>query len=391
MQDLHPLLPNLRHVAATLAVLRLGSVTAASSALNLTQPAISQAVSRLEQQLGVMLFYRESSGMVGTPALHRAVPHLSRLLEHVHAGLAETGSEAGHQVTATHLRAVLDLTSHGSLAAAARARATSRATLHRPIRELQNVLGVALLEATSHGLRPTRTALRLARRVHLACVEWRASCSEVSEQTGRATGMTIIGAMPLARSVVVPAALLALAEAYPAHRISVLDGPYESMLEALLGGQADLLVGALRETTSSQVSQTPLFDDPLIVVARAGHPLARQTARARALRMSAWIAPRASSPLRRRFDELIGHSGPTTAIECNSLVAARELLLSSDRLMLTSQHQVRRELVSGTLERIAHPFGEMSRTIGLTQRRDWVPTTAQRFLLQQLQAEAARL
>jgi DNA-binding transcriptional LysR family regulator len=203
--------------------------------------------------------------------------------------------------------------------------------------------------------------------------------------------MTVIGAMPLARSVLVPGALLALSDAFPAHRISILDGPYESMLAALLDGRADLLVGALREAPSSQVFQTALFEDPLIVVGRSGHPLQGRSTTAAQLRDAAWIAPRESSPLRRQFDHLIGHNGYRAPIECNSLVAARELLMASDRLMLISRHQVRREIEAGILVAVPHPFGAISRLIGLTRRRDWVPTTAQAFLMETLFTEAAKV
>lgn len=382
-------LPNLRHVAAALAVRRVGTVTRASLALNLTQPAVSQALERLERQTGGMLFYREASGMVPTPALERAAPYLERLLEDVRQGLTDAGATSERSVTATQLRAILDLSEHGSLAAAARARSTSRATLHRPIRELQAVLGIPLLESTSHGLRPTRTATRLARRIHLAAAAWRAARAEVSAHGGPERGSTVIGAMPLARSVVVPQALLALARTYPSHRISILDGAYESLFEALLDGRADILVGALRDAAPPSVLQTPLLDDPLVIVGRFDHPLARSPATRRALRAAAWVAPRANSPLRRRFDDLVGGDGDFAPIECNSLVAARELLLSSDRLLLVSRHQVRRDVDSGVLAQVQHPFGPMSRAIGLTQRRDWIPTTAQRCLLSHLVSEAS--
>ena len=56
---------------------------------------------------------------------------------------------------------------------------------------------------------------------------------------------------------------------------------------------------------------------------------------------------------------------PTTPIECNSLIAARALLLESDRIMLLSAHQIHYELKAGLLVALPHPAGNVVRPIGL--------------------------
>ncbi len=389
-------LPNLRHLAATVAVLHRGSVSAAARAIHLTQPAVTQAVANIEAELGGCVFDRSAFGVSATPAGRRAGLRLERALEHVSTGLteagasrAEGGSRAEYRVTATQLKAVAEVAAAGGIASAARGLGTTRATLHRPVRELESTLGVALLEATSHGVRPTRAAQRLARRVHLAASEWLQARAEMTAESGVERGATVIGAMPLARSVIVPAAVLAFVALYPSHRIGVLDGPYESMLEALRHGRADWLVGALRTVIPEDVEQQPLFDDPLAVVARVGHAfVGRAHVSAQALRSQAWVAPRPHSPLRRRFDALIGVNAAAAPIECNSLVAARSILLASDRLMIASTHQVRHELDAGLMALINHPFGRLTRSIGITRRRDWEPTAAQKVLLALLMEEA---
>ncbi len=365
--------------------------------MHVTQPAVTQAVASLEKAVGGRLFERHPHGVDATPVGNRVAVRLERALEQVALGLIEAGAPLGSRgalsrsVTTTQLRAVAEVVSAGGIAAAARSVGTTRATLHRPVRELESVLDVVLLESTSHGIRPTRAAERLARRIRLAESEWLQACAEVAEHEGEERGATVIGAMPLARSVIVPAAVLAFAEQFPSHRVGVLDGPYESMLEALQQGRADWLVGALRDYAPNDVIQTILFEDPLAIVGRIGHPLVGHHAiSAKALKAQAWIAPRPASPLRRQFDLLIGAGGPVAPIECNSLVAARSFLLASDRLMLSSTHQVRHELNSGLLSTVSHPFGALTRTIGITQRRDWEPTPTQSVLLKLLRLEAGK-
>jgi DNA-binding transcriptional LysR family regulator len=221
--------------------------------------------------------------------------------------------------------------------------------------------------------------------------------AEVSAAAGAESGQTVIGAMPLGRSFMVPETVLRFAARRPQHRVSILDGPYDSLLDALRRGRADVLVGALREQTPSDVLQEHLFDDPLAIIVRRGHPLEKMTGGGRrappvaALAGFPWIAPRAGSPLRRHFERLFSGAStrpPAAAIECNSLIAARALLLRSDRAMLLSEQQARHELAAGELVALAHPAGRVVRAIGLTLRRDWQPTAVQAELLDILRTVA---
>jgi LysR family transcriptional regulator of gallate degradation len=160
-------------------------------------------------------------------------------------------------------------------------------------------------------------------------------------------------------------------------------------------GKADVLVGALREPApASDVVQQRLFEDPLAIVLRSAHPLVRQRrATVRELASYPWIVGREGSPLRQRFVELFAGSGvepPANPVECNSLAAARELLMGSDRVMLASAQQVRRELDTRLLALLPHPHGTVTRSIGLTMRQDWQPTERQRVLLDLLRTTAEK-
>ncbi len=54
---------NIRHLEFFIAVVEFGSVNAAAKELNVTQPAVSVALRKLEEELGVILFVRDSRGM----------------------------------------------------------------------------------------------------------------------------------------------------------------------------------------------------------------------------------------------------------------------------------------------------------------------------------------
>jgi LysR family transcriptional regulator, regulator for genes of the gallate degradation pathway len=391
---------NLRHLALFEQVVRRGSVSAAARAANLSQPAVTQAVAHVESALGARLLARSYTGLTLTAAGQVAAARIERALQGLREALAMVRSRAEEGVagdalrgiTSTQLAALLAVAEEGAFARAARRTGRARAAVHRAARQLERSLGRELFELTSFGVRPTRDAEKLAHRARLALAEIAQAEAEVAALEGTGSGSTTIGAMPLARSVLVARAVLEFAAERPEHGITILDGPYESMLAALRRGSADVLVGALRDPPPYEdILQEHLFDDPLALVVAARHPLAgRGVPTGASLGRFPWIAPRRDSPLRRHFDALMGRlpRPPAAPIECNSLVAARSMLLASERVMLLSEHQIRHELDAGELVALPHPFGPVSRAIGLTVRRDWRATEVQAQLIEGLRRHA---
>jgi len=393
--------PNLRHLVLFDSVVQRGSVSAAARAAHLSQPAVTQAVGHIEAALGARLLERSYSGLsltgLGNAAAQRIDRALEMLREAVGAVRVRQANAAGSDllsgITSTQLSALIVVVEEGAFARAARRAGRARAAVHRAARQLERSLGTALFESTSFGVRPTREAEKLALRARLAFAEIAQARAEVAAAQGTGSGATTIGAMPLARSALVARAVLEFALVRPEHGISILDGPYESMLAALRRGLADLLVGALRDPIPyDDIEQEHLFDDPLAIVVGAQHALAGGGAPTpAALARFPWIAPRRDSPLRRHFDALVGRldgKRSVAPIECNSLIAARALLLASDRVMLLSEHQIHHELATGQLVALPHPFGPVTRSIGLTVRRDWRPTEVQEQLVAALRRHA---
>ncbi len=213
--------------------------------------------------------------------------------------------------------------------------------------------------------------------------------------SGGESGRTVIGALPLARSYLLPAALLEFTQEHPRHGVAIIEGTYEHLLAGLRSGESDILIGALRDPApAADVLQEHLFDDPLAIIVRAGHPLVRRRrVTAAALGKFQWIAPRAGSPLRVHFNALLASTGlelPSPPLECNSLAAARAFLLESDRIMLLSAHQIHYEMQAGLLVALPHPAGKVVRPIGLTLRRNWHPTSTQQQIARNPAPKRAR-
>jgi LysR family transcriptional regulator of gallate degradation len=396
---------NLRHLHTFGEVARLGSVSAAARAVHISQPAVTQAVAGVERYFGVSLLTRSNTGIALTAAGELCARRIERSISHLRDAVAELARSRNFDFDATrlmrsaHLHALSAVVEHRNFSLAARAQHMSQPSVHRAARELERLIGVQLFEKTSFGITPTREAEKLARRARLAFAEIAQARAEVHALSGGESGRTVIGAMPLARSFLVPNALLEFTQQYPEHSVAIVEGTYEHLLASLRSGEADFLIGALRNPAPvADVAQEHLFDDPLAIIVRAKHPLvSRKRVTVAALSKYPWIVPRAGTPLRAHFHEMFETAGlpaPTRAIECNSLIATRALLLESDRIMLLSAHQIHYELEAGLLVALPHPAGDVERPIGLTMRHDWHPTDSQRTLLEivrRCSAKAARL
>ncbi|MCA0424062.1 MAG: LysR family transcriptional regulator [Proteobacteria bacterium] len=395
-------IPNLRHLRAFCEVAETGSVTEAARRIHLTQPAISQALARLEERVGTPLFEQGTNRMLLTSAGTMLLPRVVRFLDLLRQGTREVRRIAGarskggfanfdHLLTVAQLNALSAMAEAGNFSLAARASGLTQPSIHRAARDLERLTGVALFEKTSQGVELTRAAAVLAQHARLALAELRQGITEIAEALGVDAGSIVIASLPLARSSILPAAIIRFGEDRPHTAISIIEGHYDRLLYGLRHGEIDLLIGALREPAPiGDVVETVLFSDTLQVVARAGHPLAgRSTLTLDDLERYPWVIAPPGAPTRGYFDALFKERDASKAgglIEASSLVLLRGLLTDSDRLTIISGHQIVHEVRLGLLTILPFPLPGSDRRIGLTTRRGWHPTPTQKLFLECLHA-----
>ena len=84
-----------RQLRAFLTIVRCGSLGLAADALHITQPALSRTVRRLEEQLGVQLFERRTTGMELTTFGQALLPHATVLSEEASVAIEQINSLRG--------------------------------------------------------------------------------------------------------------------------------------------------------------------------------------------------------------------------------------------------------------------------------------------------------
>ena len=388
---------NLRHLRAFAAICRLGSITRAAGVVHLSQPAITQGLAGLEVAVGASLFIRHGRGLAPTDEGRILAFRTERAFETLETGLTEAYRRArsprppmvATRLTGAQLRALVAIDDARSFSAAARALGLAQPSIHRAARELELATGLALFETTPSGTAPTRAAIRLSRATRLMLAELRQGVAEIAQRHGRSLPGIRIGALPLARSTVLPGVVDHVTAGTEPLRVQVVDGPYTDLIRALRQGDLDLMVGALRVPCPPDMIQEPMFADRLGVFCGPGHPLLEATEPGSRLTEFPWVLSPVGTPTRAWIDaalpDLVRAALPEL-VETSSMVMVRGLLQSGRRLTVISRNQVATEVRTGLMRELPVALADGPRPIGVTRRADWVPTPAQEAVLEALRS-----
>ena len=381
--------PNLRHLRLALAVAEGGSASYAAEKLRISQPAVTQALAGLEDSFGQKLFDRGPRGLKPNEAGGKLIRRLERAFSRLDPALEAIAPRLVLTVTAAQLRALAAVTEAGNVTLAARHLGLAQPTVQRAVSQIESEAARPLFERTARGLRPLRPTRDLARAARLAFAEFEQARGDLAALIGGDGDHVAIGAMPLSRAAILGPALSRLHKRFPQVPVRVIDGPYPDLLAALLRGEAHVLIGALRfPPPPGEVEQIELFQDRLVIAHQPGHPLAGQSPDLDTLAPYPWIVGAPGSPSREHFERHFGPAAGQGAIETGSVILVREVLLSSDALSLVSERQIAPELARGTLAVLPLRPEGTERAIGLTLRRDFLPTPAQAALIQILREAA---
>lgn len=381
---------NLRHLRVLLAVEDAGSITEAARRCNVSQPAATQAMARLEALAGGQLFQRSKRGGFLTERGRLLVRRARRAMNLLDGGLKGVSPRAAQIVSSSQLTALIAVREAENFTLAARRLGLAQPTVHRAVTQLEQEADRSLFKRMPHGVVATRLCQTVAQAAQLAFAEMDQAAAELAELDGREAGRIVIGALPLARAVLLPQALARFRATRPTLPIIVNDGPYADLLAGLRRGEIDVIVGALRNPAPVEdVVEERLFDDRLLIIAAPDSPLVGRAGLDPAeIADSQWVVPRANSPSRRQFDDFFaaatGGRAPASMIEAGSILLMRELLNSGEFLGCISYWQAEAEIAKGLLARLDVRWDWPARPIGLTHRVDWKPTPAQAALLEAL-------
>jgi LysR family transcriptional regulator of gallate degradation len=384
---------NLRHFRVFLAVAQLRSLTLASEQCRVSQPSVTQTLGKLEHDVGGTLFDRTRQGFFLTDRGTVFEARIGRAMGRLDVALHAVSHRLTITATVAQLQALIAMVEAQNFTLAARSLGHAQSTVHRAIRQIEKEAARPLFERKSFGMMATRPCRALAQAARLAFSEFEQAEAEVAEFDGREVGRIVVGSLPLSRSVILPDALARFRSIRPKQLVTVIDGPYGDLLRGVRRGDIDFMIGALREPLPIEdVTQEVLFEDSLSVLVRPEHPLAAQKNIAlKDLALHAWAVPRSGAPSRLQFDAVFAGSGisiPESLLECGSILLMRELLARTNMIGCISRQQAEAEVRNGLLVKLKVDISWAERPIGLTYRKDWLPTASQSFLLDSIRTAA---
>jgi len=375
----------IRQARVFLAIADSLSVTRAAKTLNRSQTSVTKSLHDLEGQLGVKLFDRSSKG-VSLTAFGECLLARAREAAEAFASAQELVPPLSMQESASTARffrmdvsdrwldAFLAVAEHQNIAVAAEHLGLTPAAVSSSLRKLEDTLHMVLFERTPTAVVPSAFGQSLARYVKLARSYLASGMDEIAGLQGVKRGRIVVGTLPFVRTIIVPRAITRLLEAHPYLDVATVEGPYDDLVTGLRCGDIDLVVGALRGSTSDKdLVEESILEESLAVICRAGHPLTRRKRLGwHDLLEFDWVLPRRDTPTRTRFEKAVSNSGfdgPTHVVETSSLVMVRGLLLESDRITVLSRHQVRYEEKAGLLAALPFELKGTERPLGITRRR----------------------
>ena len=173
-----------------------------------------------------------------------------------------------------HLQLLVAMDDLGSVNRVAAHLNVTQPAVSKTLAQIESGLELPLFERTARGMEPTEHGaclIRHAREILERLATARDDLRDISE--GRITRVSM-GVLPATACVLVPRFIARLEAEVPDVAINVREGTMNTLLPALRAGDVDILVGVLPpKRLPVEFDSELLYEDPLAVVVRQGHPL----------------------------------------------------------------------------------------------------------------------
>ena len=257
-------------------------------------------------------------------------------------------------MTLWQLNTFAEVARTGSVRRAAAALFVTEPSVSAAVAHLQKELGVKLVERQGRGIRLTPAGAELAR--HASQVLGAVDRTRRSvQEAGGGPGHLRLAAVTTAGEYVLPPLLKVFLEARPGVQVSLEVGNRFTVLDKVISRDADVGVGG-RPPDGSPLTGVKFRDNPLVVVGRAGHPLAQlRSVTPRRLSAETWLLREAGSGTRQTTESFLADSGiqPASILNVGSNGAIKGAVAVGLGLALISHDAVAAELAAGTLSRVA--------------------------------------
>ena len=258
-------------------------------------------------------------------------------------------------VNMLQLEALVHLVEERSFSRAARRMYLSQPSLTKHIRNLEDALGAKVVNRASRAFTLTpegRVVYDYARRILKLREE---AVERVMRARAAEEGDIRIAASTIPATYILPTAIAAFREKFPAIRAAVRAADSSEVIETVLENGAEIgFIG--KEPAGAKLASEPLWRDRMVLAVPAAHPWAkRKTVRVRELEKEPFVIRERGSGTRDAFERCLAEAGKTdlsrfrVVAEMGSSEAVKEAVIAGVGLSVISIYAVRREIASGIL------------------------------------------
>jgi DNA-binding transcriptional LysR family regulator len=242
------------------------------------------------------------------------------------------------QLRVRQLRFLSLLAAQGSLAATAERLSMTPSAASMMLKEIEALFAAKLFRRQGRGMALTDAGRALLPRCQTVLGEVGAMGSTLG---GAGRPVLRLGAFPHTTTTVLPGIVKQLLSGPSAWRLQIVDGSAEQLLQQLLGGDIDLLLGRLPHPAAGTaaidgLAQRVLYEGSLSVVSARSHPLAgRRRVALEDLLAWPWILPGVQSTTRVALVDAFlrrGLAPPLPVVESPSFFYSLSVVAQTDLL-----------------------------------------------------------
>ena len=285
-----------------------------------------------------------------------------------------------------HLQCFLEVTRQGSVIRAADVLALTQPAVSKRLKELEDILGVRLLERSKKGIELTPFGNVFLEHASTSVAALREGTERIIQAQQKGINQISIGVLPTVATSVLPEAVLRFREGGVDARLHFVSGSNSLLMSQLRVGELDLVVGRLGlPEAMSGLSFQHLYSEQVAFAVRPNHPLLTKPnfKISDIAGYTVLYPPKGSitAPSVDRFLLSQGVGNIQDRIDTVSDSFGKEFLRKSDAIWIISKGVVAREIADGELAELPVDTKETLGPVGLTIRADSTPSVAlQQFM-----------
>jgi len=269
-----------------------------------------------------------------------------------------------------HLQTLATVARHGSFSRAARELRLTQPAVSMQVRQLEQELGLALLERVGKRTYTTKAGELLLAHAGRAMRELERGLELVQELRGIVAGRIRLGTSASFSIYLLPSALRRFRARYPRTELVVVTGNAPEITRAVVANELDVGIVSL-PVRERELVVTALHRDELVAIGPPGHRWPHPRATAADLAREPLILFEQGATLRRVIDDWFqrGGAAPALPMELGNTEAIKKLVESGLGLSVTSWFAAKAEVRARRLSavKLTPP---LFRQIGIVLRRD---------------------